>query len=135
MAAPNGQMSGQAFKDAESDLSGEASRFLRAKQDPDANRLGDLYLQAQGTLRDWIARISPDNAAEIQAANASYARLLRYENAVRRGDTEGMITPANALAAIKQMIPMSQFSTGNALLQPPNQHYWYCSAPLFSVLV
>jgi hypothetical protein len=112
----NGNMSGQAFKDAESDIGKAASGYLRGNNTADERGLGDALRQLQGNIRDWVARVSPESAADIQAANQSYARMLRVQDAAARGQ-EGVFTPQNLLASVKKYGGPVQFARGGALMQ------------------
>lgn len=119
MATPNGTMSGDAFKEADEMLGKEASDYLyNPKSDPDQRKLGLAYQQLQGNLRDWLARVTPQNAADIQAANQSWARMLRVQNATNLGDkTTGQFTPKNLMQAVKNYSSDAQFAQGTAPMQ------------------
>ena len=115
-AAPYGTLPGQAFKDAESDLGREASTYLSGNSTADERKLGMSYQQLQGTLRDWLARVNPDSATAIQAANQSYAKMLRVQDAGARSP-DGVFTPSNLLASAKKYGGIPQYAQGGALMQ------------------
>lgn len=119
----NGAMSGQAFKDAETDL-GQASREQFAgNSSPDDRKLGRALQQAQGAVRDWLGRVSPENADAIQAANEGWKALLRVQNAAgRAGNNGGEFTPQQLLAATKKYAASGQFERGNAFMQDMAQN-------------
>ena len=114
-----GAMTGQGFKDAESDLGKEASNYLyNPNSTSDERALGTQLRNAQGALRDWLARVNPQVAGDLQAANAAYAKQLRVENAAaRQGAEPGVFSPAQFQAAIKAYAPQGQVARGTALSQ------------------
>lgn len=115
----NGVLAGQDFKDADTMLGKEASDYIYGPgSNPDQRKLGLAYQQLQGNLRDWLARVSPQNAAGIQAANQAWARALRVQEAASRGDpTSGVFTPKNLMQAVKNQSTQSQFAQGTAPMQ------------------
>ncbi len=114
-----GLMTGRGFKDAESDLGKAASGYLyNPNSDADARSLGNYLRDAQGTLRDWLGRVSPQDAVQIQAANAAFARGLRVERAASRPGAEpGIFSPAQYQGAVAAYAPQSQVARGTALSQ------------------
>ena len=118
--SPNGTMSGEAFKEIESTLGTDARGYLKSMS-YDERRLGNAYLELQGQLRDLLMRSNPDRAAELQAANTAYANMLRVQGAAgATGSKEGVFTPAQLLASVRQLDPSlrkSSFARGNALMQ------------------
>jgi hypothetical protein len=114
-----GQMTGQGFKDAESDLGREAAGYLyNPTATSDERNLGRELRNAQTVLRDWLQRSNPQVAGDLQAANAAYARQLRVENAAARPGAEpGVFSPAQFQAAVKAYAPQGQVARGTALSQ------------------
>ena len=114
----NGTLSGQAFKDAESDLGREAAGMFSGNSSPDDRKLGRAIQSVQGSLRGWIAQVSPQNAADIQNANNAWSELLRVQNAAgRAAKNGGEFTPEQLLAASQKYANPAQFARGGALLQ------------------
>lgn len=118
--SPSGGMTGESFKEAESDLGKLASGYLyNHSATSDERQLGGAIREAQSVLRDWLGRVSPDQAAELTAANQAYARMLRVENAATRaGQEPGIFSPAQLLASVKKLSSERQFARGEGLTQP-----------------
>jgi hypothetical protein len=116
---PNGTMTGQSFKDAESDLGKAASGYLyNPNSDTDARMLGQHLRDAQGALREWLARVTPQNADDIRAANLAYARQMRIENAAARPGAEpGIFSPAQFQASVAANATRGQVARGTAMGQ------------------
>jgi hypothetical protein len=116
--APNGGMTGESFKEAESDLGKLASPYLYSHNaTSDERQLGGALRELQSTLRSWLQRVNPGTG--IPEANAAYARMLRVENAATRSNQEpGAFTPAQLLAGIKKYSGAHQFARGEGLMQP-----------------
>lgn len=116
--SPNGSLTGQAFKDAETELGQEARALLgNQNSSPWDRKLGDAYREAQSTLRTWLARANPAAAPEIQKANAAWAEMLRVQNASGRAGAEpGLFSPAQLQAAAKKYSSEAQFTGGRALM-------------------
>lgn len=116
--SPNGSLTGEAFKNAESDLGNAARDFLRSPVDSDARALGNALREAQSTLRNLLARANPPAANELNRANRAYAEMLRVENASGRSGAEpGLFSPAQLQAAAKKYSSQSQYASGRALMQ------------------
>lgn len=118
--APNGGMTGESFKEAESDLGKIVRDHLYSPGATAAERqLGGAARELQSKLRQWLERVNPESSAEIGNANSAYARLLRVENAATRGNSmePGTFTPSQLLAGVKKYSTDRQFSEGRALGQ------------------
>jgi hypothetical protein len=114
--APYGTLSGQALKDADTDLGKEAANYTSGNISPDERTLGNAYRDVQSTLRDWIARVTPANATALDNANQAWAKQLRVNNAAGR-NMEGVFTPQNLAAAAKVYSSPAQYASGGALMQ------------------
>jgi hypothetical protein len=117
--SPNGSMTGQSFKEAESDLGKTAAGYIYNRQSTsDERQLGGALREAQAVLRQWLERTNPQSAADIQAANSAYAKMLRVENAsARPGEDPGVFSPAQFQAAVKKFASDRQYAQGRALMQ------------------
>jgi hypothetical protein len=118
--APNGGMTGQSFKEAESDLGQIVRDHLYNPGASSAERqLGGAVRELQSTLRQWLTRVNPQASADISAANNAYAQMLRVENAATRGNTlePGQFTPSQLLAGVKKYSTQRQFAQGGGLMQ------------------
>lgn len=116
----NGGLTGESFKEAESDLGRLASDY-RHSTDPDQRQLGGALLQMQAELRDQLARSNPAIADKLQAANEAYARYLRVQHAAAmRGAKEGVFTPSNlgsGVRALDNTIRKKAYAQGSAKMQ------------------
>jgi hypothetical protein len=81
-----GQLSGDAYKAAESELS---KRVAKLRMNPADNDLADMLEQATGALRASAMRnSSPEAVAALDAADAAHAKIVRIENASRSAGGE-----------------------------------------------
>lgn len=112
--AQNGTLSGQAFKDAESDL----SKFGRitGNSTSDERNLAEAYRRLNGDLRDWLMRANPQAAPDLQAANTAYRLMLPVQDAAASTPT-GELTAQNLLNASRKFGGRVQFARGNAPMQ------------------
>lgn len=118
--SPNGHMTGESFKEAESDLGKQAAGYLfNHASTSDERQLGAALREVQSTLRGWLQQANPQSATEIGQANQAYARMLRVENASARSGAEpGAFSPAQLQAAVKKFGGTRPYAQGNALMQP-----------------
>jgi hypothetical protein len=115
--APFGTLSGQDFQDLDRQLGKEAHSYLKSL-DPDQQKLGDAYLNLQGQMRDWLERVSPQNAADLQAANQAWRMAKPVEGAARRtNDPNGIFTDRDLQIASRASSTTPQFAAGGALMQ------------------
>lgn len=117
--SPNGSMTGESFKNAESMLGQQANNYLHSS-DADQRSLGGALRETQAILRNWLARANPDAADGIQNANQAFARMLRVSDASTRPGVEpGVFSPAQLQASVKKFATTPrQYAGGNALMQP-----------------
>jgi len=117
--SPNGHMSGEAFKMAESDLGNEAAGYQNSPNSTFHDRnLGDALREAQGILRGSLEEANPEAASGIRAANQAFSRMLRVGDASGRSGVEpGKFSPAQMQAAVKKYATPRQYQTGRALMQ------------------
>lgn len=116
-----GRLTGEAIKKAESNL-GSLARGLGRSQDYDTRILGDAVEEAQRSLRSWLERVAPPDAArDLQKANAGWAAFKRVQRAASSVAAEdGIFTPAqlhNAVKAMDYSKDKASFARGDALLQ------------------
>lgn len=118
--SPNGTLTGQSLKEAESEIGKLASKYWRSTSG-DERLLGDALGELQATLRDWVSRANPSQAAALRANNTSWAMLKRLEKATTlAGSREGVFTPSQFMGAIRMADPTSgkaAFARGNAMMQ------------------
>jgi hypothetical protein len=117
---PNGgKISGEVFKEIESDIGEEVSRYMRASGREGA--LGDALNDVMGNLRDMLARTNPQIAADLKKVNASFARLARVQAAGATAKESGAtFSPAafqNAVKMADKSARRNSFARGNALMQ------------------
>jgi hypothetical protein len=116
-SAPFGTLSGQDFQDVDRQLGQKAHAYLKSP-DPDQHDLGDVYLNLQGQLRGWLERVSPQNAADLKAANEAWRMAKPVEGAARRtNDPNGIFTDRDLQIASRTASTTPQFAAGGALMQ------------------
>lgn len=120
MNPSTGTISGEALKEAESELGRLAAKY-GGSLDGDQQILGDALKQTVANLRSLVERSNPQYASELKNINTSYAQVLRLQNAASRlGSEEGVFSPAQLLGAVRQMdrsLNKRQFARGDALMQ------------------
>lgn len=118
--SPNGSMTGESFKEAESDLGKLASNYIYGHGNTsDERQLGGAIRELQSTLRSWLGRANPQAAQDISNANSAYARMLRVEGAaVSPSGDPGVFSPAQMLASVKRYSSPTAFARGEAISQP-----------------
>jgi hypothetical protein len=117
----DGHITGEGVKAAESNL-GRLAKGYKANQDFDTRMLGDALEEAQASLRRFVERNAPAEAAEqLQKANAGWAAFKRVQRAAASvGSDQGTFTPAQLQAAVKAMDRSKDkgaFARGGALMQ------------------
>ena len=118
--SPQGVMTAETFKRVDADLGEMAARFQGA---PTAagREFGDSIAQLQALLNQQGYRSNPQAQRLLDAADASYARLVRVEQAAKAaGNNEGVFTPAqltNAVKATDRSARKNSFARGQALMQ------------------
>jgi hypothetical protein len=128
---PAGSISGQTFKEIESSIEKEASKFSGAT-DAYQQKVGDALNAVMESMRDGLARTNRgvnvtangapvDAAQRLGALNESWARLVRLEKAGgSAGATGGVFTPSQLSSAVKsadQSVRKRSFARGDALMQ------------------
>jgi hypothetical protein len=119
-------MTGQAFRDAESTL-GQVAQNFRSSSVASERQYGSLVLDLQTELRDLLKRSNPDQAAELQNIHTGYSALTRIEKAATKPNAGiggvleyGNYTPGALQSATREMDPTLRhraFARGDALLQ------------------
>lgn len=121
-ASPNGSMTGQTFKIAESKLSKEASNFS-GSTDAYQRELGDALNEGLRIMRDTLPRVNPeygDQLSKINQAFANYARIRQAASSTATGAREGVFTPAQLAQAVRSLDKSAgkgASATGSALMQ------------------
>lgn len=111
---------GRAFKDIESQLSQNITRYSGS---PDAHQkeVGDALGSVLDSLRGALARQNPQQASALTAANTAYANLVRLENAAaKQGAHDGVFNApqlANAVRQSDRSLRKRAYARGDALLQ------------------
>jgi len=116
----NGQMTGQALKDAQSNL-GNIGRRLSSSQDSDDRQLGSMVMDAQQAFNDMLERNNPNYGKELKAANNAYAQYARLRKAASYvGANEGTFTApqlARAVQASDRSAGKGAYARGQAMMQ------------------
>jgi hypothetical protein len=117
---PYGLMSGATMKEVEGTL-GRLSNSYSRSPDYDIQRMGDALLETQSALRSMVERNNPQFQGQLSSINQGWANLVRVRNAaVKAGNNDGIFTPTQLMAAIKQTDPTRgkfDFAKGDALMQ------------------
>lgn len=118
---PQGFMTSEGLKAAESNLGNAAKGYLRGA-DYDKRQLGAAIQEAQNTLRTMLERVAPSGtAAELKAVNRAYATFMRPQRASSSlGADQGEFTAAQLQNSVKALDPSrnkKQFSKGKAMMQ------------------
>lgn len=89
---------GAAWKKADSELGRLAANY-RGSPDADQREVGMVLQDAQGALRDWMARSNPNQRPAIEAANNAWASFARLRDAAASSgaNSEGGEFTANQL--------------------------------------
>lgn len=118
--ARSGTITGEGIKAAESNLGNIARGYMRSS-DYDQQQLGTAVVEAQNTVRNWLGRVSPQNAADLASVNQAYANLMRPMRAAGYQQNEsGVFTPNQLQSAVKALDPSKNgrnFAMGRALMQ------------------
>ncbi|MFT3818305.1 MAG: hypothetical protein QM750_11835 [Rubrivivax sp.] len=113
-------LTGQTLKGIESDLGQLAKRF-RASPDVDQQMVGDALRELQDMLRNNVARLNPQHAAELRKINEGYANFKRVQRAASSVAAEdGVFSPAQLHSSVKALDPRKDkagFASGTAMLQ------------------
>jgi hypothetical protein len=118
--SPNGGMTGQGFKDVESEL-GKLANNYSTSGTASERELGGALKQAQAEMRDLLMRSNPQHADELSRINQAFGNTLRVEGAAGRiGSDQGVFTPAQMLSSVRQLDPSMRkgsFARGEAPMQ------------------
>lgn len=122
--SPSGGMTGQAFKETESEI-GRLARDYSTSSVASERQLGGALQQMQAEMRQLLERSNPGHAQELRAINSAYADLLRVQGAAAktgaRGENEmGVFTPAQLNQSVRTLDPSMRkgsFARGEARMQ------------------
>lgn len=118
----NGIISGEGLKEMESSLGAHAKGYM-GDSNFDQRNLGNALSEVQKSIREMMMRSNPDHAPELQKINegyANYARLRAAAASTGAGKHEGVFTPAQLAAAVRnadKSVGKGQFAKGDALMQ------------------
>ncbi len=118
----NGVLTGEAFKQAESSLTGQAAKYSKSSVGDEREYARYLYDSAD-VLREHLAKANPDAAEKLTAINNGWAVLTRIEKAADMAPAKdaGIFTPnmlSRAVQAGDTSVRHRQYVRGEALLQP-----------------
>ena len=94
----NGVMDGEAFKQAEHDLTKRINQLYGTNN----AELGDALGEARDLFRDALLKQNPAQAPQLSAINESYSMYYRMTKAASGKTAEGKFTPSDLLGAIRQ---------------------------------
>lgn len=113
----NSVMTGDAFKNVESELSYEAKSYAHSPNPAD-RRFAEAVSELQGILKENLARMNPKYAKELSNINTSWAMFSRARGAsINRATSNGVFSPADLLQDIKRSSSKSVFARGDGLMQ------------------
>jgi len=92
------QLSGQALKDAESELTRLYGKY--ANSQGDEGLYGEAIDGVRQALRDMVARSNPAQASELGALNTGWAQLKALRGAVRSGSDKAKATGVTSPGAL-----------------------------------
>lgn len=121
-ASPNGSMTGETFKIAESKLNDAAKQFS-GSADAYQKELGSALNEALRIMRDSLPRTNPqygDKLAKVNEAFANYARIREAASSTATGRNEGVFSPSQLAMAVRKMDKSAgkgASATGKALMQ------------------
>lgn len=125
-ATPQGNMSGETFKNIESSLGEKIKQFA---QDPsyEKQQVADALKQYREILREGLSRSNPMYADRLKKINegwANYAILRDAASGVQAAKNEGVFTPAQLASGVRasakrqgQAVGKGKLSEGKALMQ------------------
>ena len=117
--SPNGGITSETLKKSYSDI-GKVQRQY-SKTSGSEGELGSALKELQSTLMAQVGRSSPQAAQSLKAADLSWAKLVRLEEAAKRSAiSDGVFTPGQYLQAVKSNaanVRGRDFSRGTALGQ------------------
>jgi hypothetical protein len=112
------KLSGQQFRDAESDL-GTIAKDLMTGNDAQDRRLGKAVRAFQEGLRNELANVNPAHAKELKNIHEFFKRYLRIEDSARKLGAEGSVfTPSQFASSTHKMGTNAQQATRTGLMEP-----------------
>ena len=119
-STPQGNMSGETYKEIESKLGSEARGYL-SSADWENRKLGQALMEARRIMRENLTRSNPEQASRLNAINEGYANFTRLRDAgTKLGTDKGVFTPSqlqNAVRAGDSSMKKGNFLKGDALMQ------------------
>jgi hypothetical protein len=116
----NGEMDGETFKKAESELTTFARKY-RGSADAGQRELGSKISDLVGLMKYDLERSNPVYAPTLKRLNQSWAAFTRLRDAAgRRIKSGGLITPDDLMASVKKgdrSVGKGAFARGAAMMQ------------------
>lgn len=118
--SPKGTMTGESFKQVDSELGQLASNFQKSSVASE-KEFGDAVLQLQNLVKQQAARSNPSFAKQMAKSDAGWANLVRVEGAAKSAkNSGGIFTPGQLNMAIQtadKSVRKRAVSRGTALMQ------------------
>lgn len=118
--SPAGGMTGQTFKQLESDLGTLAKNYSGSAMASE-KQLGGALLELQATMRSALERSNPQQSKQLKAINEGYANYARLRQAASMVGAEDGIFTANQLTSAVKATDKStgkgNFARGKSLMQ------------------
>jgi hypothetical protein len=121
-ASPNGQMTGETFKIASSQLAKKAADFTSSATAYE-RELGDALNGTLDAMKQAVYRANPQYADRLKAVDTGYANFVRLQAASKStnvGAKEGVFSPAQLAAGVlasDKSLRKGASARGNALMQ------------------
>ena len=112
----NGVMDGEAWKDAEHDL----TKRINQLHGTNNAELADALSEARDLFRDSLTKQNPAQAPQLANINQAYSAFYRMSKAASGKSAEGKFTPSDLLGAIRQQEKNPHaFARGKAMAGGP----------------
>jgi hypothetical protein len=95
----NGKLSGEAIQDIQKTIGLEATKYQKSSE-PINQKVYDALTELDVSMMDLIAKYSPANKDLLQRTNKAYSQFVPLRAAQAKA-TEGVFTPAQAMAAVR----------------------------------
>lgn len=122
--SPNGHMTGETLKGAQSELRRQSAGYAGGNQSWDNQQLGHALGELKNAIDGSLLRNNaPEDVAALANANSAWARYVRLRTAASSQgamNNNGVITPAqltNAVRAKDQSVGKGAVARGDALMQ------------------
>jgi hypothetical protein len=100
---------------------GFLQRQYSSAQDPDQQKMGEIFGDVKAALRDKLAEQNPAHSGPLNNINQAFANLVRVQGAASStGAKDGVFTPSQLAQAVRRFngsVRKKDYANGDALLQ------------------